>query len=289
MIVTIICFLLFVAAITFMILFVQEKKKPSSQTQNVSQVDKLVNEVDSNYHTGRVWTDYFTKPVLNIMYSSYDITVLMPVRSTRFVKSLSKLMSQASQPHRIQVVLRCDDDDDSIRTVDFNDIHNNIQVITGPRLRGYDSAHVMYTEMLNTCSGKVLMMWNDDADMLSNNWDEIIYELLRRKHRDIMVWHMKVINDPEAPIFPIITRQLFVKTGCYSGHYENDTFLNEAWKRLGNEFTFIDIEINHNNDGTFATKGLQKDNYVFDNRDLISQVRSISYSEAMEDFLKKLK
>lgn len=240
-----------------------------------------------SYMPGEVWTDYISKPILKRKYSTYEISVLMPIRGIRFIRSLKKLMEYSSKPERIQIVLRCDDDDDTIQLEHFKDIHSNISVVTGPRLRGYDSAHIMYTEMINVCMGKVLMMWNDDANIMTKNWDEIIYPLLLKKEDDYHIWQMKVKD--EGPLFPIISRNIVEKTQCYSGHYTNDTFLKDVWNVLGREIEYIDIHLRHENDKTFVGKGIPKDIFSYHDKKTNICIDSVSYEEAIQRFVEALK
>lgn len=282
----------FITIIILIILYVTEiNKQKNDKVIDLPEPKEVEEETypkpkyHLSYQPGEVWTEYITKPVMDLSYTSFDITILMPIRSTRFVPSLTKLIQYAEKPDKIQVVLRCDDDDESIQTVDFKKIHPHIQVIVGPRLRGYDSAHIMYTEMLNTCSGKVLMMWNDDADIITDKWDSVIYPLI---DDTVNMWNLKVVND-YAPLFPVITRKLFVKTQCYSGHYTNDTFLKDIWAAWGKEIQYIDIELEHKNDQTFVGHGIPEETYTFENKQSRIKIDGISYEEAIDRFVQALK
>jgi hypothetical protein len=45
----------------------------------------------------------------------------------------------------------------------------------GPRIgKGYDSLHEYYNELASKATGDWLMLWNDDAVMETEGWDEKI-------------------------------------------------------------------------------------------------------------------
>lgn len=125
------------------------------------------------------------------------------------------------------------DSDDSERLVGASP---RMHVLRGPR-HGYEGLHLYYNEMAETARGSYLLLWNDDARMLTSHWDSRIEEL-----------------DPDRPFvatlggadhpFPVVSRAFYRTLGHFSLAPHCDTWVCEVAKAAGCMVN-VDIAITH--------------------------------------------
>ena len=101
------------------------------------------------------------------------IAILLPSRNRPdyLRKSIASLLDNATHPERVEIMLRFDDDDPSLAE-EVNDC-KNYRVYIGPRL-GYRRIFEHFNEMCRDSRADWLMMWNDDTEILTKGWDELI-------------------------------------------------------------------------------------------------------------------
>ena len=61
-------------------------------------------------------------------------------------KSVQSLLDTAIEPENIEILFRLDDDDDT-DPEDLQSLHSHVKIITGPRLKGYQSLDKFYNEL----------------------------------------------------------------------------------------------------------------------------------------------
>ena len=94
------------------------------------------------------------------------ISVLIPTRARpeKFRRCIESILSTASRPERIELIVRMDDDDDQSKTwsdgVDGRKCEAHL--IIGPRL-GHSRHGEMYWQMATRARGRWLWFFNDDA------------------------------------------------------------------------------------------------------------------------------
>lgn len=145
--------------------------------------------------------------------------------------SIHSLLSMCDDPSRVECIIRCDHDDQA--TIDFVSAIGCSYVI-GERFDGYASMHLFYDDCAAHSQGRWLMMWNDDARMLSRGWDEVIARIPRD------VWMFKFnerdsdTNETAAPpIFPIFRREFYDAIGHVSMHPCNDSWIHTVTSLSG--------------------------------------------------------
>ena len=200
------------------------------------------------------------------------ISVLLPTRGRREVlkSSLESLISKASDPEHVELLLGIDDDDEGVKEY--------IEKEIAPMLRehrvecranifkplGYENLHVYVNTLAGSATGDWLFFWNDDGVMVTEGWDDVIrsytgqFKLLApRDNHD---------GHPYA-IFPIVPRDWFTLIDHLSQNAQNDAWLSHIAYML-DIFERIDVEFIHdraditgnNNDPTFQNRKYMEGN-----------------------------
>lgn len=204
--------------------------------------------------------------------SKSTISVLLPTRGRREVlkSSLVSLISKASDPEKIELLLGIDDDDDGVKEY--------IETEIAPMLReykvecranifkplGYENLHVYVNTLAGNASGDWLFFWNDDGIMVTDGWDDVIrshsgkFKLLAPRDNH---------NGHPYAIFPIVPRDWFVLMDHLSQNAQNDAWLShvaymlDIFERIDVEFIHDRADITGNNDDpTFQNRKYMEGN-----------------------------
>lgn len=200
------------------------------------------------------------------------ITILLPTRGRTLMlkRSLESLISLASDPSSIELLLGIDEDD--------QDVREYIQTEIAPVLRqhgiecranvfrplGYENLHVYVNTLAANATGDWLFFWNDDGIMTTPCWDDIIrsytgqFKLLAPRDNH---------NGHPYAIFPIVPRDWFLLIDHLSQNAQNDAWLSHIAYML-DIFERIDVEFIHdradltgnNDDSTFQNRKYMEGN-----------------------------
>jgi hypothetical protein len=200
------------------------------------------------------------------------ISVLLPTRGRREVlkSSLESLISKATDPENVELLLGIDEDDEGAREY--------IEQEIAPMLReykvecranifkplGYENLHVYVNTLAGNASGEWLFFWNDDGIMVTDGWDDVIrsytgqFKLLApRDNHD---------GHPYA-IFPIVPRDWYTLIDHLSQNAQNDAWLShiaymlDIFERIDVEFIHDRADITGNNDDpTFQNRKYMEGN-----------------------------
>jgi hypothetical protein len=192
------------------------------------------------------------------------ISVLCPTRGRpeALDRSIRSLRDTASDP--VEILLRVDDDD---QPPDGGD-----RVLTGRRV-GYEQMHLMYDELAAEASGEWLFLWNDDAVMLTDCWDDVVHE-----HDPDLILNPATNHGPTLTPFPIVPAWMPRLLGHFSLNRHCDSWWEEIGRRLG-RLVPVPIEVLHdradltggNDDMTFAARCYDPDFYGPANLSLIGR------------------
>lgn len=150
------------------------------------------------------------------------------------------LEKTCSDPTCYEVLVRADDDDhltiDSLTHV----LYDQVRLTVAPRGRGYLDLHLMCNQLASQARGEFLVLWNDDALMLTQNWDRVLQSHLGDPPR---VYH------PSSPgtdrnVFPIVRSSVYEAMGRFSESALNDFYVWTVARRCGIN-TPIAISIKH--------------------------------------------
>jgi len=173
------------------------------------------------------------------------ISILLSTRE-RFdlmIKSITSLYNNAKDPSRIELLLKLDDDNYEEYTGRMGEIYQitkNVKIVISNRREGYDSLHLFLNELAGVSEGEFLFVWNDDATMTTEGWDEYIAEYsgqLCVLQIDNNHFSYSELSEHGVYIFPIIHRKYYEILNHISLNPHSDTWVHYV-------ATFCDIEIN---------------------------------------------
>lgn len=158
------------------------------------------------------------------------ISVLLPSRGrpAGLRRSLQSLRDRA-QPGAIEFLLRFDEDDEASLSETWSEA--DTRVFVGVR-HGYLGLHHYVNELCAKAKGRWLFLWNDDALMETDRWDEVIASYGDR----FLLLNADSNHGNHALgscIFPIVPRRWVETTGHFSLSNHNDTWVEVVAKQLG--------------------------------------------------------
>jgi hypothetical protein len=166
------------------------------------------------------------------------VSVLLPTRgrpdSLRF--SVESLLERASVPQDIELLLAIDPDDDIMREAGPLPA---ARVWTAPERFGYEGLYRYFNHLATLATGDWLMLWNDDARMLTSGWDDII-----RQQERWGVLASRANHCGDANLFPVFPRWWTEVTGHISLSPNVDVWIQEVGAMLG-ACSKVPIEVFH--------------------------------------------
>lgn len=183
------------------------------------------------------------------MSSEYSIAVLLPTRSRTKALTLSvaSMVEKAAQTDRIQFVFGFDNDDqiglthftDEIQPwLDQRDITYEALAFDS---MGYAGLNRYYNQLAQHASADWLFVWNDDAVMDSQDWDQ---EIVKHKNQ-LCLLKVHTHNEHPYSIFPIVPKLWVNHLGHLSRHQMIDAELSQTAFML-DLMQVIDVHVTHN-------------------------------------------
>jgi len=182
--------------------------------------------------------------------------------------SVMSLLELAAAPDKIEVLLMFDEDDQA----SFDWFHANVApkidavgakftVWQTPRV-GYEHLHKYVNFLAGQARAPWLMFWNDDAKMLTSDWDDEI-----RSVSGFYVLRMPTHNEHPYAIFPILPRTWYELFGYLSCHQLSDAWISQIAYML-DIVKNIPVEVLHdrhdltgnNRDSTFKERVILEGN-----------------------------
>jgi len=200
------------------------------------------------------------------------ISILLPTRGRTDVlkNSIETLIEKAADPSRLEILLGLDEDDADTKEYITNEIAPYLQSkdveckaqVFKPL--GYSKLHMYINALCSIARGQWLFFWNDDALMMSDNWDNEIekyngqFKLLAPKDNH---------NGHPYAILPIVPHDWYRLMEHLSLNAQNDAWLSHIAYML-DIFERIDVEFLHdradltgnNNDDTFKNREYKEGN-----------------------------
>lgn len=167
------------------------------------------------------------------------IDVLLPSRGRPILlsRAIGSLTSRAADPSRVRMRVGVDSDDpETARVVDLMgvDFEPFIQ-------QGYERLHVYYQQLAAGSQADWLLVWNDDAIMTTQGWDDVLADLPRR----VLVADLLSNHSPTC-CFPAV-RQAAVQ--AIGGRFCSDNpHVDSFWEqvgRLSETIATVPIEVLH--------------------------------------------
>jgi hypothetical protein len=104
------------------------------------------------------------------------ISLLCPTRGrpASLAVSVNGLLDLADTPSEVEVLIAVDPDDTGVYVGCEEGDGGKVWVWQAPERYGYRRLHEYYNALAAIASGEWLMIWNDDAVMLTSGWDTLI-------------------------------------------------------------------------------------------------------------------
>lgn len=157
-----------------------------------------------------------------------SVSVLCPSRGrgASLAKSCETLLSLADTPGMVEILVGIDPgDDETAQAASF--IPGRVKTWTAPERFGYARLHEYYNALAKLASRTWLLIWNDDARMLTPGWDTII-----GSQPPGVLW-VQANHHHGASMFPAWPRAWAEATGHVSTTAHCDTFLQYIGEALG--------------------------------------------------------
>ena len=199
------------------------------------------------------------------------ISILLPTRkrTEAIVKSIGSLLASAKNTADIEILVAYDDDDEESREFfsstwwDFIGQSEATSKVFETERYGYTRLNEYINMLAEEAEGDWIFFWNDDALMLTDNWDEEVV-----KHTGwfgLLRMPCTSMDHPFAlfPVIPTAWRDLF---GSVSPVSHNDWWIYHVAKNVG-RLIDIPVYVYHdradvtggNNDETFAERSYEAD------------------------------
>jgi glycosyltransferase involved in cell wall biosynthesis len=165
------------------------------------------------------------------------ISVLLPSRGRpkALTESIGSLLDLADRPGSIQVLVAADPDDEATLQAE---LPWQASIWTAPERYGYPRLHEYVNRIAEQADGDWLMLWNDDARMLTQGWDSVVHE----QHPGVL-WPWS--NDiPTCNTFPIWPKAWTDHLGHVSLSPHCDSWIQYLGQAL-DRHERVDIEILH--------------------------------------------
>jgi hypothetical protein len=156
------------------------------------------------------------------------ISVLLPSRgrAASLEATVRGLRDLARRPDLVEVLVAADPDDEPTRTAQLG---WPSRVWAAPERYGYGRLHEYVNRLAGLASGEWLLLWNDDAGMLTEKWDQVI-----SSQPPAVLWPWT--NDqPGCNVFPAWPRSWTRCLGHVSLSPHCDSWMQEIGHALGRQ------------------------------------------------------
>ena len=206
--------------------------------------------------------------------SSLLVSVLMPTRDrvVLALRSVQSLLSTCQDASRVEIIVAHDRDDPASDQYFHSSRWHDVISAWGAQDQvlscdswGYQGLHRYYTAMARQAQGRWFMIWNDDAVMQTQGWDQYLAD-----NQDFVgLIHMHTVNfKPSLTLFPLIPKIWLELFGEISQHQLNDSWIQDicheadAVLRLPISVFHDRYDVTGNNlDATYANRRYDKKVY----------------------------
>ena len=199
------------------------------------------------------------------------ISILLPTRkrTQAVIKSIGSLLASAANPADIELLIAYDEDDEESKEF-FSSTWYPFVEQSGATTKVFETERFGYVKLnryvnflAEHATGEWIMFWNDDALMLTDNWDT---EILKHDgYFGLLRMPCTTMNHPFA-LFPIVPREWVSYFGTVSPVTHSDWWIYNVVAPVGRLIN-IPVQVYHdradvtggNNDETFSEQSYASD------------------------------
>lgn len=182
------------------------------------------------------------------MTKKYSVAVLLPTRgrTTALNRSVYSIFDNATEPDKIQLLLAFDRDD----TVGLDHFNNHLKADLEKRKinfvalkfnrLGYVNINKYYNEMAKRADADWMFIWNDDAFMSTQGWDQVV----KKYNGQMRILKVHTHNEHPYSIFPIVPAVWVDLLGHLSGHQMIDAWISQIAYMM-DLIEIVDINVTH--------------------------------------------
>lgn len=182
------------------------------------------------------------------MTKKYSVAVLLPTRgrTDALDRSVYSIFDNAANPEKIQLLLAFDRDDaaglDHFNThlkADLEKRNISFVALVFNRL-GYININKYYNKMAEHADADWLFIWNDDAFMSTQGWDQVV----EKYNGQMRILKVHTHNEHPYSIFPIVPVAWVELLGYLSGHQMIDAWISQIAYMM-DLIEIVDIDVTH--------------------------------------------
>lgn len=204
-----------------------------------------------------------------------NISILLPTRkrTQALTKSVTSLLERAENPANLEILIAYDNDDTESSEyfaengdwVQLMKKYNTNTQVAECEPQGYLNLNTYVNGLAEASKGHLLMFWNDDAEMLTDNWDSLVWQ--NKNYFGLL--RMPCVNQPHPfALFPIIPAKWTEIFGCVSPVNHSDWWIYNVCVRM-NRIKNLPIEVIHNRadvNGENNDETYKNNSYALDGR-----------------------
>ncbi|MDE2095746.1 MAG: hypothetical protein KGL39_00695 [Patescibacteria group bacterium] len=190
------------------------------------------------------------------------VSVLLPSRGRPqgLIASILSFYDRALEPSRVECLIKIDLDDvesqAALAALAVTRPNLPIGIICSERGNGYADFHLWINDLASRSQGDWLLAWNDDAQMLTEHWDEKIEKMwysasntrvnrLWKAADDFGVFYLDVEGSLGSTAFPLVRRKLTEVLGHYALDPCCDTWIMDVVSPLGIGWQMPYVKVRH--------------------------------------------
>lgn len=150
--------------------------------------------------------------------TSIDVLIPSRQRASLLDRAVQSVFETADNPGQVKFLVEVDADDPELDL--YREISSLQLSVIGSR-HGYEALQGYYNSMAYDGEGDWMLVWNDDAMMLTEGWDDIIAE---QNHTVPNVLNFT----GELNLFPAVSRPFYDVLGHLSLQCHTDTWIQEV-------------------------------------------------------------
>jgi glycosyltransferase involved in cell wall biosynthesis len=164
-----------------------------------------------------------------------QFSILLPTRKRKdlCIKSIESIINNAYDKKSFEILLAFDNDDESYKHIieRCRELDVEFSYISMERV-GYKNLEIYYNSLCEISKGEMLWLWNDDAFMMTKNWD-----LILKQCGDDFVFDFA--NNHYPFIFPMVPAKYVKELGHFSLQAHNDTWIEIIFRYNLNICKFV--------------------------------------------------